>query len=155
MLNPDDPLQVTAAVGGAIGVRVRRFALILRGLYQGKNGYTGSDLTAEGRTFWGLAAEYALMISEGDQREGVVQVGLGRLHRSHFRTPWFAQLGLGGRYRVAPPVALLVSAQDLVAFLPTEASRCDPIPGGQFCIAPVVGQIQHNLGLVLAVELIP
>lgn len=155
MLNPDDPFQVTMAAGGAIGIRVRRFDLLLRGLYQAKNGYSDADLEAEGRTFWGIAAEYAVTVSQADRREGLLQFGAGRLHRPHFRTSWFMELGLAGRHRIAPPVALIVSVQDLLVFLPGEEAGCEPIPRGRFCTAAVTEQAQHNLGVVLAVEVIP
>jgi hypothetical protein len=138
MLNPIDPFHVTVAAGAAVGVRVRRVDVLLRGMRQNRNGYTGADLVVEGRTFWGVTVEYAAAVSQSVRREGLMQLGAGRLHRAGLGTAWFLQAGVGGRYYVAPPVALMVSFQDVLAFLPAGEARA-----------------QHNLAVLLGVELVP
>lgn len=156
MLNPDDPLRVTMAFGAAAGVRLGHFGIFLRGLRQSQNGNAGSDLTSDARTFWGAAFEYEGSTAGVHERQGLVQLGAGRLDRPRFRTSWFVQAGLALRYRVARSLALVGSVEDHAAFLPYEEARCESAPGGgEICTDAVKKQVQHNFGFMIAFEFHP
>jgi hypothetical protein len=156
MLNPDDPFQVTMAVGAAGGLRVSRFGIFLQELRQSQNGNSGSDLTSAGRTFVGVALEFEGLRGGLQERQGLLQLGGGRLKRSRFETTWYVQAGIALRYRVVPGLALLGDIEDLAAPLPAEPARCEPLAtGGELCTGAVVKQVQHNFGFLVALEFVP
>lgn len=154
MLNPSDPFQVTMAFGAAAGIRVGRLGAYGEGLRQSHNGNAGADLTSQARTYWGVALEYEASPSGIHERQGLIQVGAGRLARDPFATSWYARAGVALRYRLAPLVAFTGGLEDRVAFLPYEAARCEMVAERtEWCADAVAKQAQHNFGFILALEL--
>jgi hypothetical protein len=158
MLNPSDPLAVTMAYGGALGLSYRRHALVLRVVRQSANRNSGPDLTSNARLFRSVSWEYQGTPEGILQRQGILRLGVGRVTRNAFRTAWFLDAAIAFRYRLATPVAVIGTLQYMPVFIPEEQFvYCGPGEGPysyqDSCRdAMVARRIQHNLGFLMGVE---
>ncbi|HXY69658.1 MAG TPA: hypothetical protein VEH62_09420 [Gemmatimonadales bacterium] len=152
-LNPDDPFYTTLAYGAAAGVGTPVGAFALQVVRQSRDRNEGQDLN-NARTFVMLDWEPALRIRTIQDGQAFLRFGAGWLFRSPFRSSPAVDLGAGWRYSLAPGLSLVGSLVDQLAFLPSETLPVN-CGAGTCTQLGYRGEVQHNFGLLIDLELHP
>jgi hypothetical protein len=151
-LNARDPFNTTLAFGGAVGITVRSSSFVLRLVRQSWNRNSGADVS-DGRTFALLDWEWAGKPKGAWQRQPFIRLGAGWLFQSPFKSTGATDLGVGLRYKLASRLFVVGALVDQVAWVqPQVFTDCQ----ATICTTTnVPEQIQHNLGLLVDLELRP
>jgi len=152
-LNPDDPFYATLAFGAAAGLPTRAGPLLLRVVRQSRDRNQGQDLS-NARTFVLLDWEPPIRIRTIQSGEAFLRAGAGWLFRSPFKSSPVVDLGAGLRYLLLPRLFVVGSLVDQLAFLPSQTFA--PVCSGSVCTQlSYHGELQHNIGLLIDLELHP
>ncbi|MGH7646467.1 MAG: hypothetical protein ACREMR_12895 [Gemmatimonadales bacterium] len=151
-LSPNELFNATMALGAAAGVELKgRNAFLLRYTRQSQNRNSGDDLGARAREFVSVSWEHAFGDAERHAQQYMVRLAGGAIFRQPLTTVPFALFGVAIRYRIGERFAFVGAIEDAVAPLPEETAEACTDFGG--CTEyPVGGSLQHNFGLMVAVE---
>jgi hypothetical protein len=153
-LTPDDPFKVTLAYGAQLGWQFGRHGLLLRATWQDFSRDLFSYAAPEnGRRYLSLAYERRLGWDDPFRQQVVLRIEGGGVARGGWSSAAFGAVGVGLRYPIGHKIAFLGSFEDRVLALPKDTL---PDCGYDPCPAYTVGgNVQHNFGLFISVELRP
>lgn len=151
-LSPNELFNATMALGAAAGVDLGgRNAFLLRYTRQSQNRNSGDDLGARAREFVSVSWEHAFNDAERHAQQYMVRLAGGVIFRQPLATVPFALFGVAIRYRIGERFAFVGAIEDAIAPLPQETvEACSDF--GSCGEHPVGGSLQHNFGLMVAVE---
>jgi len=177
-LAPDDPFVVTMAFRAAAGTNLGgQNAVALEYSLQSANRIEGEDFGKFARHFVGISWQHAFQDVFSDPEPQklyyLMRLGGGTLVRGtfpeavgdqHLRNAPFVDLGVVIRYPLSPHVAAVGTVQDAVSFLPAETvhsycsvqsgvTYCYPNPGPDYYTIDRPASTQHNLGVLLTLQL--
>lgn len=179
-LGPDDPFAATLSLRASVGWMLSsRSGIGVKYSRQSANGSDGDDLGKFAHQFigvvWQRGFTNAFDDQESMQHQYGVRIGGGMVIRGTFpaalgderlkRAP-FLDLGLVIRYPFTARVAAVGSIENAVAFLPRQTVRsycsaqnggstCYPIGGPNYFTIDLAENVQHNLGIVAALQVRP
>lgn len=177
-LAPDDPFVVTmtfrATAGWSFG---GQNAVTVEYSRQSANRTEGNDLGKYARNFVGLAWQHAFqdVFSDPEPKrlQYLMRLGGGTILRGTFpeavedqdlRNAPFASLGMVIRYPLSSRIITIGTVEDAIGFLPAQTVKsycslqngiplCYPNGGSTYYTVDRPASTQHNLGVVLSVQL--
>jgi hypothetical protein len=176
-LAPEDPFVVTLAFRTSAGINLGgQNALTVEYSRQSANRTLGNDVGKYARQLVGLAWQHGFrdVFSDPEPKklQYLMRLGGGALIRGTFpaavgdqdlRNAGFADAGVVIRYPLSARVAAIGTVEDAIAFLPAETVRsyctmqgggmvCYPEGGSSYFTIDRPGTTQHNLGVVLSMQ---
>lgn len=177
-LAPDDPFVVTLALRISAGITLGGLnALTVEYSRQSANPTQRNDLGTYARDLVGIAWQHAFhdVFSDPEPKKlhYLVRLGGGTIVRGTFpeavddddlRNAPFVDVGLVIRYPLSSHVTAVGTVEDAIGFLPAETVRsycttqngqmaCYPNPGPDYFTIDRPATTQHNLGVVLSMQL--
>lgn len=177
-LAPNDPFVITLALRATAGWALGgQNALTVEYSRQSANRNEGNDLGKFARHFVGIAWQHAFQDAFSDpesmKQTYLVRVSGGTIFRGTFpeavedqnlRNAPFMDLGVVIRYPLSSRVAAVGTVEDAIGFLPAETVRsyctnqngfvlCYPHGGPNYYTIDLPAKTQHNLGVVLTMQL--
>ena len=177
-LAPNDPFVVTLAFRASAGWELGgQNAVVVEYSRQSVNRTLGNDFGKYARSLVGLTWQHAFhdVFSDPEPKklQYLVRLGGGTVVRGTFpeavgdddlRNAPFVDVGVVIRYPLSGRFAAVGTVEDAVAFLPAETVRsycamqngqmlCYPNPGPDFYTVDRPASTQHNLGVVLSMQL--